>query len=375
MTSYRFLLAGGGTSGHIYPALAVARQIKQDHPEAELLFCGTQAGLESRLIPEAGFAFKEISARGLPTRPSWDMIKALKAYQQGKKQCISIMKDYKPHAVIGTGGYVCGPVAAAAAALKIPLLIHEQNAYPGRANRMMARRSQVVCISFQEAAGWFKTEAPVILTGNPVRAEFFHQSYDAARAALGWPAGQPVILALGGSLGARSINEAVLGMAPFFEHLIQDHQDRATVPHVHLSCGKNHYERIAHDAGNCDWLTVYPYIDQVHLMMAAADLIVCRAGAGACFELAAVGRPSILIPYPYAAGDHQTANARALVESGAALLCQDDQLDAVWLYHQTQTLLAQEEKREQMGLAALNLASPDAAADICRQLYRIMKTE
>ena len=370
MSRLSFLLAGGGTSGHIYPALAIAEQIQKDYPNARLAFCGTSGGLESKLIPAAGYPFHTISARGFPSRPSIDLIRAYRSYAKGRQECREIIKAMRPNAVIGTGGYVCGPVAAAAADRHVPLLLHEQNAYPGRANRLMARRSQCVCISFREAASWFKTKAPVVITGNPVRSIFFNQSYEQARNTLGWPVDQPVVLAMGGSLGARSINEAVLGLSSYLPD--QGQADRSQVLRVHLGCGRQHADEVSGRAKTLPWLTVYDYIEQVHLLMAAADLVICRAGAGACFELAALGKPSILIPYPFAAGDHQTANARALVDAGAALLCRDSDLNSAWLWHQIQYLLKDKEKLSQMGLAALNQARPQAAADICRQLYSFM---
>ncbi len=373
MSRLSFLLAGGGTSGHIYPALAIAEQIQKDYPGARLSFCGTSGGPESQLIPAAGYPFYPISARGFPSRPSLELIRAYQAYAAGRQQCRDIIDDIKPHAVIGTGGYVCGPVAAAAADKHIPLLLHEQNAYPGRANRFMARRSQCVCISFKEAAAWFKTKAPVIVSGNPVRSVFFNLSSEQARKQLGWPPGQRVILAMGGSLGARSINEAVLELAAALSDPLRQQSFPDGDVQIHLGCGRQHMEAISERAKDLPCLTVYDYIENVHLLMAAADLVICRAGAGACFELAALGKPSILIPYPYAAGDHQTANARALTEAGAAVLCRDNELNGTWLLNQIQRLFPDKNKMDQMALAALNQAKPRAAADICRRLYSIMK--
>ncbi|HBP37685.1 MAG TPA: undecaprenyldiphospho-muramoylpentapeptide beta-N-acetylglucosaminyltransferase, partial [Clostridiales bacterium] len=212
MSPLRFMLAGGGTSGHINPALAIAEQIRRDCPDADIRFCGTARGLESDLVPRAGFSFTAIRARGLPNRLSKELFPALADYAAGYRQCRRLLKEFRPNAVIGTGGYVCSPVVAAASGLGIPVLLHEQNAFPGRSNRLMARRSQAVCISFPGTEKHFRTRAAITLTGNPVREAFFRQDRQTARASLEIDSQQPVILAMGGSLGARTINQAILGL-------------------------------------------------------------------------------------------------------------------------------------------------------------------
>jgi UDP-N-acetylglucosamine--N-acetylmuramyl-(pentapeptide) pyrophosphoryl-undecaprenol N-acetylglucosamine transferase len=181
MSPLRFILAGGGTSGHINPALAIADQIRLEHPDAEILFCGTSRGLEQTMVPRAGYDFRAIRARGLPRRPSIEMLRALADFFAGRRQCRQILREFKPDAIIGTGGYVCSPLVAAATSLKVPVLLHEQNAFPGRSNRLMARNSQMVCISFPGSEEWFRTKSPIVLTGNPVRPEFFKLTRQAAR--------------------------------------------------------------------------------------------------------------------------------------------------------------------------------------------------
>jgi UDP-N-acetylglucosamine--N-acetylmuramyl-(pentapeptide) pyrophosphoryl-undecaprenol N-acetylglucosamine transferase len=368
MSPLRFVVAGGGTSGHINPALAIAEQIRRDHPDAEIRFCGTARGLESSLVPRAGFAFMAIRARGLPTRPSREMLRALADYFAGYRQCRRLLRDFRPNAVVGTGGYVCSPVVAAASGLRIPVLLHEQNAFPGRSNRLMARRSQAVCISFPGAERHFRTRAPITLTGNPVRDVFFHQDRREARTALGLDPQQPIILAIGGSLGARSINQAVLGL-----DFVPGGLPGGQLPLVILAAGKQHFAAVSEAAAGKSWLKVHEYLYDIHLYMSAADLLICRAGAMTCAELAALGRPAIMVPYPFAAGDHQTFNARAQTDAGAAVLCPDSQLQPAWLMSALQDLFRDPGKLEQMGRAAATQARPDAAAAICRRLYEVMQ--
>jgi UDP-N-acetylglucosamine--N-acetylmuramyl-(pentapeptide) pyrophosphoryl-undecaprenol N-acetylglucosamine transferase len=365
----RFLLAGGGTSGHITPALAIADQIRRDHPDAEIRFCGTARGLESDIVPRAGYPFTAIRARGLPTRPSPAMIKALADFLAGRRQCIRLLKDFRPNAVIGTGGYVCSPVVSAAARLKIPVLLHEQNAFPGRSNRLMAKSSQAVCISFPGTEQRFPPGTATLLTGNPVRASFFGRDRAADRQTLALAAGTPLILAVGGSLGARTLNQAILGLA--IERAFPD-ADGLARPRVIVSAGKQHVAAMTAAAAGKDWLEVREYIHDMDRFMSAADLIICRAGAMTCAELAALGRPSILVPYPFAAGDHQTFNARALADAGAAILCPDAEMTPDWLADSLRDLFCQPGRLAAMGCAAAGLARPDAAAAICRRLYEVM---
>lgn len=370
MSPLRFVLAGGGTSGHINPALAIAEQIRLDHPDAEIRFCGTARGLESSLVPRAGFDFMAIRARGLPTRLSPDLFRALADYAAGYRKCRSLLKAFRPNAVIGTGGYVCSPVVAAASSLKIPVLLHEQNAFPGRSNRLMARRSQAVCVSFPGTEKRFSTHAPITLTGNPVREVFFHQDRASARAALGLDPQRPVILAIGGSLGARNINQAILGL-----DLPEDSPVGGLKPHLILAAGKQHYTAVAAMAAEAgkSWLEVHEYLYDMHLYMAAADLLICRAGAMTCMELSALGRPAVLVPYPFAANDHQTFNARVLADAGAALLCLDSELTPAWLASTLQELFSDPDRLAGMGRAAAGLAKPDATSAICRCLYEVMR--
>lgn len=370
MSARRFVIAGGGTSGHINPALAIADQIRLDHPDAEIRFCGTARGLESQLVPRAGYDFVPIRARGLPRRLNRDFFTAVADFFAGRAQCKALLKSFRPDAVIGTGGYVCSPLVAAATSLKIPVLLHEQNAFPGRSNRLMAHRSQVVCISMPGAENYFRTKAPIVLTGNPVRPIFFQLENASARAKLGWDPETKVLLVTGGSLGAKRLNDAVLGLRdePAFKTLLEHHPIA-----IHLACGQQHAEAVRTAAKGLSWLSVHDYLHDMPQYLAAADLVLSRAGAMTCAELAALGKPAILVPYPFAAGDHQTENAKVLEQAGAAIRIANNDLTPSFLAGQLIRLFEDAELLHNMGEQARTLAIPDAAVKICRSLYATIR--
>lgn len=371
MNKNRYIFSGGGTSGHVNPALAVADQMVRAEPDAEIRFIGTQDGIERELVTRAGFSFSSVQAAPFPRRPSTKLIHAFQSFWKGKKQALAMMNEWHPHVVIGTGGYVCSPVVAAAASLKIPVLLHEQNAFPGRSNRLMARKSQVICVAFSGTERYFPSSKPVVVTGNPVRLCFFHQDREKIRGEIHPESHRPLVLAMGGSLGARTINEAILGLA---EWISQRRANGLIWPRVLLSTGERQYETVAPlAAGQEYWLEIHPYIHDIHRYMAAADILICRAGALTCSEIAAVGRPSILVPYPYAAGNHQVYNARILEEAGAAVQCADDRFSSGWLAQQLNRWIDEPEQLDKMGRAALSLARPNAALDIYHQITGLLR--
>lgn len=374
MSMHRFIIAGGGTSGHINPALAIADEIRDSWPDSEIIFCGTNRGLESEMVPRAGYRFEPIEARGLPSRLNRNTIPAIKAFFAGRRQCRQLIKNFKPAAVIGTGGYVCSPLISAAAQLGVPSLLHEQNAFPGRSNRLLARRCQTVCISFDGTEKYFKTKAPVVLTGNPVKAEFFTLERSVAREKLELPEDEKIVLIMGGSLGARTLNNAVLGLIQ--EQVWRDFVKSDSRIRLILAAGRQHYKNVQETVDQSQpgfKLEIHEYIYDAHYWMAAADLIIARAGAMTCAEIAALGRASVLIPYPFAAGDHQTFNAKTLQDAGAAAMQSDSECTPKWLASELTELLSDTEKLNQMGNAALKLSKPDAAAEIISSLGKIMK--
>ena len=313
--SLRVLIAGGGTSGHIHPALSIADRIMEVEPDSQIEFCGTARGLESELVPKAGYVIHTIRARGLPSKPSGKMVAALVDIAAGRRTCISLIRSFRPDIVIGTGGYVCSPLVSAAHAMRIPVLLHEQNAYPGRSNRLLSKNAEVVCTSFPDIESYFPKARQVVFTGNPVKTVFFSTEREEARRKLGIASDVFFVLAMGGSLGAKTINDAVISISGM---------DLPQKDMILISAGKQqHDELMATNSISNERLEIREYIYDPEQYMAAADLMICRAGAITCAEIAALGVPSIMIPYPYAAGDHQTSNAKAFVQHNASVMIRD----------------------------------------------------
>lgn len=360
------LISGGGTSGHIHPALSIGEAIAAQWPDVEVAYCGTPEGLESRLIPQAGYPYYPISAGPFPHRPGPGMGKALSLYWRGKQEAQQLVQDLKPVLVIGTGGYVCGPLLAAARSKSIPVVIHEQNAFPGRSNRFSARKGVAVCLGYGVAARYFPFASSVVETGNPVRQAILErtgrEAVIQARQTLGLPTDRPVVLISGGSLGARQLNYVALEWARSPEGATFGGQ-------VILAAGTRLYEEtqaLAKDLPAASPLILKPYLENMPDYLAAADLVIGRAGASTCAELAVLGKPSVLIPYPYAAGDHQTRNARVFSESGAGILIPERMWSADRMAEVLQSLQSDPIRWENMGQQAQRLGRPEAISEILR---------
>lgn len=368
----RVIIAGGGTGGHIYPALAIAQGLRQRHPGARILYVGTRQGMEAELVPQAGLSFSAIPAAGLKRRLSAANLMAV--WRAGQGLCASgkLLRDFAPQAVVGTGGYVCGPVVLAAALARIPTLIHEQNALPGLTNRILSRVATKTALTFIEARRYFPKRARVILTGLPVRPEVMCVKRDEARASLGISPGEFVLVSFGGSRGAQAINKAyrevvrVLGGRPGFRlfHATGEHGHQAFLDEIRAS---------GLDPANLSNVTIAPYFHAIAGLLAAADLVVCRAGASTIAELCVLGLPSILIPYPYATGNHQEHNARALERRSAALVIRDADLNGADLTARVLSLAEDGEKRAVMAAAARSLGKPRALENILDAADRLIQ--
>lgn len=362
----RVLIAGGGTSGHIYPAVSIADQLLRRFPNSEIEFCGTENGLESELVPAAGYKIHAIRASGFPSRLSKKAIDAVLDLYAGKKKCKEIIRDFKPDIVIGTGGYVCGPLIMAAKSAKVPILLHEQNAFPGRANKTMSKWAQVVCTGFPHMENYFKKSKSVEYTGNPIREDFINTTYEEARAALG--IGQSFyIFAMGGSLGSAKINEAVVGLSRYEE--MKDVR-------VLLSAGKQQYnavdvQDIQNNKHNIQ-IDVREYVSDAHLYMAAADMVICRAGAITCAEIACLGSAAVFIPYPFAAGDHQTFNAKAFSDTDAGFLIPDAHLSSSLLRDIISDMRDHPEKRDAMSARSKKLYVANASDKVVDCIHKVI---
>ncbi len=357
------LMAGGGTGGHIQPALAIAEAFAARCPEVEIHFCGTEHGMESKLVPAAGYPYHVVRARGFPRWPSRALVRALADLHAGRKTCTALIRQYHPFAVVGTGGYVCGPLVAAARRAGLPVVLHEQNAFPGRANRYLSRGARLVCTSYENTTRYFPHAQEVLMTGNPIREVFLHTDRLQARQMLGIPEDEHLVLVLGGSQGAVSLNAAVIGWAKV---------GLPQATRVIMAVGERNWPLVHEQAQDILGLAIHAYLPDVHNYMAAADLLLSRAGALTCAEIAALGRPSVLVPYPHAAGDHQTFNARAFAQKGAAIHIADQAFNADVCGRVLCSLLADPSKRKQMGEAARSLARPAAATQIAQALTKIL---
>ena len=348
----RVLLAGGGTAGHINPALAIAGFIKQKKPDTEFLFVGNKGGMEETLVPQAGYNMKFIVISGFNRKLSpkglVDNVKTVKRTITSSIDAKKIIKEFKPDICIGTGGYVSGPVIRAAAKLGVKTVIHEQNAYPGITNKMLAKEVDKVMLAVPDAKKHFDKKADFAVTGNPVRSKILTANREEARAKLGVDE-RPVVLSFGGSLGARKINEGVADLI--------------------ARSGIDLLKEKGCDLEKADNLDIREFINDMDVCMAAADLVICRAGAITLSEIQALGKPAILIPSPNVAENHQYHNAMALVNAGAADIIEEKDLTGRLLMQKADNMLSNPEKLAEYAKNARKTAITDAN----ERIYSVIK--
>ena len=354
------VIAGGGTAGHVFPALALARRLRA--AGAEVAFAGTQRGPEARLAPAEGFGFTAIEARPVPRRPSADAVRAPLVAAHAVRACRPLVE--RADVVVGMGGYVSVPPVLAAFAARRPVVLHEQNAVAGLANRLCARWARRIGLSFAEAAATLPRRARAVVTGNPVREEIVAvrerraELAETAREALGLEAARRTVVVFGGSQGARRIDEAAAGAARLLG-------GRGDLQFLVLT-GEAHRGLVeeADGAGGRLLLRALPFLDRMELAYAAADLVVARAGASSIAEITVCGLPAILVPYPYATAGHQEANARALERAGAAAVLRDVELTPRVLGTRIAALLEDPATLARMAGRAAAWGKPDAAARV-----------
>ncbi len=363
----RYVLTGGGTGGHIYPALAVAFSLREKGHD--ILFLGQKKGLEGKIVPEAGFPMEDIVAAPLTRRLSPKLFMSIFRALRGTWQARHYLKNFQPDVVIGTGGYAAGPVMMAAVLLRLPTLIHEQNAYPSLTNRLLSPFVQTACISFAASEEYFPRARHIVLTGSPVRQQILQYKRSQGRKEYNLEPDQKMILIMGGSQGAYSINKAVVGwlqkrkkIAP---HRVLHVAGKRNIEDVHAA-----YEK----AGIVNLLQgdiiLVDYLDSMEKAYAAADLVVARSGAMTLAEITARGLPSILVPYPHAAEGHQTVNAQSMVEANAAFLLEDEEVEGK-LGPIIERLLQDEKRLKEMGRAAKSLGHPQALDKILHEIDRL----
>jgi UDP-N-acetylglucosamine--N-acetylmuramyl-(pentapeptide) pyrophosphoryl-undecaprenol N-acetylglucosamine transferase len=326
----------------------------------EVLFAGTPDSLEERLVNEAGIAYAGFESRGLNRSKPWTIPQTLIKLSRGRGAARSWLNSVKPDVVAAFGGYACLPVSLAAGSLGIPLLVHEQNARPGLANRLLTKRADIIALSDELAQSGFKTKARFEVTGNPLRAELFGVDPNTARQRLGLQQTGLLLLVFGGSLGAHHLNSAVLAIA---KELLDEFGDMEV---IHLT-GSQDYDWVKDtltQAGITQRWYPYAYSNQMGDAYAAADLVLARAGATSLAEITALGKASLLVPYPYAVADEQTANAQRLVDAGAAVIWPDCDLDAPGFTELLRSLISDASRRASMSNQASSLGKPDATAAI-----------
>lgn len=365
----KILFAGGGTAGHINPALAVAGYIKEKHPNAEIYYIGTANKLEARLVPEKGYDFRTIDVAGfqrsLSPKGIINNVSAVKKAVSALARCNKFLKEINPDVVVGTGGYVSGPVLKTAQKMGIKTAIHEQNAFPGVTTKMLCQAANVVMLAMPEAEKHLKLNKKPIITGNPIRSELLKITKQEARKKLGLD-NRPLVLSFGGSLGAAKINEAVV-------ELIKWHNGSGKFYHIHAT-GKSGYDEMKNalaDVSLASEIDIREYISDMDICMAAADLVICRAGAITLGELQAMGKPAILIPSPYVAENHQFHNAMTLKRAGAAQILEEKDLDGKSLISALEKLIENKPKLEAMSNASKKNAIIDANERIYKEIMKL----
>lgn len=361
----RVLISGGGTAGHINPAIAIATKIKEIEPSAKILFVGTAKGLEAKLVPQEGFLIKYITISGLKRKLSYKNIVVIKRALSAVSDSKKIIKEFSPDIVVGTGGYVSGPVLYAAQSLGIKTVIHEQNAFWGITTRLLARKADKIMLSFDPQEKQIKRYKNIVITGNPIREEMLKLERQAARRVLDIDA-RPLVLSFGGSLGAKRINEAVSEMLALSEK-------EGIFNFIH-GTGKRDYEWFKENfKQNPPNIRISEYIYDMPRVMVAADIIVCRAGAITLAEIAALGKPSILIPSPNVTENHQYHNAKVFEDKKAAILIEDKDLNGELLYKKLKELFEDNIFLNQMSKNAKALARPQALSEICEIIINLSK--
>ncbi|MDR2712951.1 MAG: undecaprenyldiphospho-muramoylpentapeptide beta-N-acetylglucosaminyltransferase [Clostridiales bacterium] len=367
MKKLRIAISGGGTGGHIYPALAILDSLRQV-AEIKVLYLGSADSQEEKRAGGLAIPFQRIKAHGL-SRRSPKIVMQMFVNYQGYRQARHILKNFSPNVVVGTGGYVAAPVLRAAVSLGLPTLIHEQNAYPGLANKMLAPKVSRVCLTFGAAAPYFRRRDNLTVTGLPVRRAIMEAGREEAWTCLGLSPEYPLLLITGGSQGAQRINRAATGA---YQGLLEQgwqilHLTGATGYEEALAAAQS--QGLAQDRR----LAIRAYLEEMEYALAAADLVLSRAGASFLSELLCRGLPAILAPYPFAAGDHQRHNARALEEKGAAIVIEDKELTPITLLEMAGNLLTDKERRQAMAAASCGMGNPGAGERIAELILELQR--
>lgn len=364
MSNRRIIIGGGGTGGHIFPAISIAQAIRKKDPRAEILFVGAQNKIEMEKVPEAGFRIIGLPVTGLQRRITLKNISFLVNLLKSAQMAAKIINDFKPGLAAGVGGYASGPILRAAARKGIPIVIQEQNSYAGLTNKLLARKAEKIFVAYEGMEKYFPADK-ILLAGNPVRKDILDVDTKRKEALLHFNLDEkkPVVLVIGGSLGAGTINNSIFKNLELFGSDIQ----------LLWQTGKYYYEDLSERIGGLTGsnIKLFPFIKSMDLAFAAGDVIISRAGAGTISELALVGKPVILVPSPNVAEDHQTKNAMALVKKGAALHISDSEAE-MKLVEACMELLKDENLRNKLGKNIKSLALPGSADHIAEEILKMV---
>lgn len=369
----RVVFTCGGSAGHVNPALAVAEVFQAQEAGCEILFVGARRGMEQRLVHQAGYPIRTVNVSTFER--AWSLkvlrhnLKSAVRIPLGRRQAAAILRQFSPDLVVGTGGYASFPAVREAAHMGIPTAIHESNVYPGLTTRALADKVDLVLVGFPEAAAYYQNARRVEVTGTPVRGEFFTLDRAQARQALGLPDAQPLVVSFWGSQGAGHMSAHTVDFVECWA------AEGRRFHYIHAA-GRDYEDMRAQLCRRGISVTdsqVRPYIDDMPVVMAAADLVICRAGASTLGEITALGKPAILVPSPFVAANHQYKNAKVLSDRGGAVLMEEKDCTGERLYRTALELLADGGRRAAMGKALKALSAPHAAQDIYRALRGIVK--
>lgn len=364
----RVLLSGGGTGGHIYPALALMREMKKQYPDTEFLYIGTEKGLESDIVPESGVSFRSVDVQGFKRSFSKENLKTIWKFIKSTTDSKKIIQEFQPDVVLGTGGYVCGPVVYAASRLGIPTVIHEQNSVVGMTNKFLAPFVKNIAVCFEEAIEQFgRQKEKVVFTGNPRAQEVSHVQESSALEMYGLDSEKPTVLIFGGSRGAQKINDT------FVSSFSQLNEKPYQVLFV---SGNRHYDALMSQLDKPETssnVKIVPYISNMPEVFMSVSLIVSRSGATTLAEMTALGLPSILIPSTNVTDDHQTKNAESLVKKGAATMIAEKDLTDDTLVNQIDQLMKNPSERTTMAQEAKRAGIPDAADRLIKIMTNLME--
>ena len=361
----KVIIAAAGTAGHINPGLSIANKIKEEEPNSEIIFIGTDRGLEKDLVPRAGYELKTIDAYGLNFKRPDRLLKTLKGFIKAKK----IIKEFKPDVAIGTGGYICGAVITEASKLGIPTLLHESNAFPGKAVKMLAKRTDCILVGFNETKERLNNAKKIVVTGNPTKIKDLNLSKAKKEKIikdLGLDVTKPILLVFGGSQGARAINNAIIKILKSKGN--KNYQIIWAPGPVQYDIIKEELKNSSMDIENLENVKVFPYIYNMEEIMNISDLLICRSGAMTVNEVSIVGKPAIFIPLPGVSQNHQEYNAKVLEKIGAAKIVHNEDLETIDLNKYVEELIYNQELLKQMGEKAQTVSKHDVVETIYKEI-------